>query len=107
MTMVLHLISDNKGMEDDDCILVRVNSAFSWELESNPTTGFNWYIVSDEGLKIESEFINKSDLCGAPGIQVFKISSDKKGIFNLVAEYKRPWEDAEPVEAAYLTLEFI
>ena len=88
-------------------IYADVNTIYRWELQSNPTTGYNWFIVSDEGLKIESEFITKSDLCGAPGIQVFKISSDKKGTFNLVAEYKRPWEDAEPVEAAYLTIKFI
>ena len=94
-------------MAEKQMIYADVNTIYRWELQSNPTTGYNWFIVSDEGLKIESEFITKSDLCGAPGIQVFKISSDKKGTFNLVAEYKRPWEDAEPVEAAYLTIKFI
>ena len=82
-------------MADKDTICVDTGATYEWEIESNPTTGYNWYIVSDEGLKIESEFVSKSDLCGAPGIQVFKISSDKKGTFELVAEYKRQWEKVD------------
>ena len=83
-----------------------VNSVYRWEIESNPTTGYNWFLVSDEGLKVETEFITKSDLCGAPGIHVFKISSDKKGTFNLIAEYKRPWEKEGPVKTEKLSITF-
>ena len=38
--------------------------------------------------------------------QVFTISSDKKGTFNLVAEYKRPWEKVDPVRTEKLTITF-
>ena len=92
-----------KGMAD---VTVRVGSVYRWEMESNPTTGYGWYLVSDEGLKIESEFIPKSDLCGAPGTQVFSISSDKPGTFTLKAEYKRPWEKVDPARAEELTITF-
>ena len=93
-------------MSDNENVYANVGSIYRWEIESNPTTGYNWFLVSDEGLKIESEFITKSDLCGAPGIQVFMISSDRKGTFDLVAEYKRPWEKVDPVKTEKLTITF-
>ena len=93
-------------MSDTEMIYADVNSIYRWEIESNPTTGYNWSLVSDEGLKIETEFITKSDLCGAPGIQVFMISSDKKGTFKLTAEYKRPWEKVDPVKTEKLSITF-
>ena len=83
-----------------------MNTVYKWEIESNPTTGYSWFLVSDKGLKVETEFITKSDLCGAPGIQVFKITSDKKGTFELIAEYKRPWEKVDPIETKRLSITF-
>ena len=83
-----------------------VNSIYRWEIESNPTTGYDWHLRSDEGLKIDSEFITKSDLCGAPGVRVFLISSDKKGTFNLVFDYKRPWEKEVPADTKELKITF-
>ena len=97
-------VEDNgEGMED---VTVKVGSVYEWEMESNPTTGYGWYLVSDEGLNIESEFITKSDLCGAPGLHVFKISSDKKGTFTLKAEYKRQWEKVDPIKTEELIITF-
>ena len=93
-------------MDDKETAYTDVNSVYRWEIESNPTTGYSWSLVSDEGLKVETEFISKSDLCGAPGIQVFMISSDRKGTFDLVAEYKRPWEKVDPVRIRRLSITF-
>ena len=56
--------------------------------------------------KVDTEFILKSDLCGAPGIHVFMISSDKKGTFDLIADYKRPWEKVDPVKTEKLSITF-
>ena len=83
-----------------------VGTVYRWEIESNPTTGYNWYLRSEEGLKVETEFIAKSDLCGAPGVLVFLISSDKKGTFDLIADYKRPWEKEVPVKTEELKITF-
>ena len=99
----LSVEDDGAGMAD---VTAKVNSVYEWELESNPTTGYGWYLASDEGLKIDSEFITKSDLCGAPGTQVFSISSDKAGTFTLKAEYKRQWEKVDPVKTEELTITF-
>ena len=93
-------------MADEFKAAVDIGTVYRWEMESNPTTGYNWYLRSDEGLRIESEFISKSDLCGAPGILVFKISSDRKGTFKLIADYKRQWEKEAPLETKELTITF-
>ena len=91
---------------DNDTVFADVKSVYRWELESNPSTGYGWTLVSDEGLKVDTEFITKSDLCGAPGIHVFLISSDVKGTFTLKAEYKRPWEKEDPIRTSKLTITF-
>ena len=87
-------------------VFADVGTIYRWELESNPTTGYNWYLRSEEGLKVETEFISKSDLCGAPGILVFMISSGKKGTFDLIADYKRPWEKEAPADTKELRITF-
>ena len=106
MPTVLHPGVYFPRMEDKVTASADVNSIYRWEIESNPTTGYSWFLVSDEGLKVETEFITKSDLCGAPGIQVFMISSSKKGTFELTAEYKRPWEKVDPVKTEKLIITF-
>ena len=45
-------------MADEFNATVDVGKVYRWEMESNPTTGYNWYLRSEEGLKIES--VNKS-----------------------------------------------
>lgn len=93
-------------MADNGMVYADVKSVYNWEMESNPTTGYGWFLVSDEGLKVETDFITKSDLCGAPGTHVFRISSDRKGTFTLTAEYKRPWEKVEPIKKETLNITF-
>ena len=102
-TTDLSVEGDGADMAD---VTVKVGSVYRWEMESNPTTGYGWYLVSDEGLKIDSEFITKSDLCGAPGVHVFKITSDKAGSFTLKAEYKRQWEKVDPIRTEEITITF-
>ena len=92
--------------ESKDTATADVGTIFRWELESNPTTGYGWFLVSDEGLNVETEFVAKSDLCGAPGTHTFIISSDVKGTFDLKAEYKRPWETCDPARTSCLTITF-
>lgn len=85
---------------------VPIGGTFEWKLESNPSTGYSWAIGFGEPLSVESEFITKSDLCGAPGIQCIRITSADAGEFRVVAEYKRPWENCEPLETRILEIVF-
>ena len=87
-------------------VSVEVGTSYRWEMESNPTTGYGWYLESDCGLRIEKEFVPRSDLCGAPGVHTFIVSSDTKGTFTLKAEYKRVWENNPPARTNELTITF-
>ena len=70
------------------------------ELESNPTTGYDWYVVSADGLKVDSEFINTAPegICGAPGVKVFTLTSDQPGTYHFKAEYKRIFQEGSTVD---------
>jgi len=87
---------------------IKIGETYEWKLESNPSTGYGWQIRNvEEGITVDSEFITKSDLCGAPGIQVLKIKAELAGTFRLMADYARPWEHCEPLESRELILEVL
>ncbi|MBO7409774.1 MAG: protease inhibitor I42 family protein [Candidatus Methanomethylophilaceae archaeon] len=87
---------------------IKIGETFEWKLESNPSTGYSWQIRNvEEGITVESDFITKSDLCGAPGVQVLKIKSELAGTFTLLADYARPWENCEPLETKELVLDVL
>ena len=84
---------------------INIGETYIWELESNPSTGYGWYFKNiEEGLTVESEFITKSDLCGAPGIQRITVKATIAGEYKLVADYTRPWENCEPIDYRTLIL---
>ncbi len=75
-------------------------------LESNPTTGFDWYI--SENSKIGNlELINKNykaettDKVGVGGEQIFTFKATGKGTANLIIEYKREWEEGKSPEETF------
>ena len=87
---------------------IKIGETYEWKLESNPSTGYSWQIRDvEEGIAVDSEFITKSDLCGAPGVQVLKIKAELAGTFRLMADYARPWEHCEPLESRELVLEVL
>ena len=106
ISKVLRQDHNEVPMTDKGAIKADVGTVYRWEMESNPSTGYGWYLLSDEGLKVETEFITKSDLCGALGTHVFLISSDVKGTFELTAVYKRPWENVDPIDTKKLKITF-
>jgi inhibitor of cysteine peptidase len=72
-------------------------------LESNPTTGYSWEVVSSEGSILrqvgEAEFNPQSDLIGAPGVEIFRFEAAGAGQTELKMVYHRPWEkDVEPLQ---------
>ena len=84
-----------------------LGTAYEWRMESNPSTGYGWQINAEDGLTVESEFKVESDLCGAPGTQVFRISAKDAGTYSVTAEYRRPWEHCEPLETKRLEITFL
>lgn len=79
-------------------VKVKKDASFQVLLNANPTTGFDWQILSYDSTIIEvkhKSFI-KSDTqrMGAPGKQVFKFKAIAAGATDLRLIYVRPWERA-------------
>jgi C1A family cysteine protease len=64
-------------------------------LESNPTTGFIWELTNADAQKVlqlgESVFEPKSDLLGAPMIQIIYLEGQEEGETSVQFTYRRPW----------------
>ena len=94
-------------MSNEITATVPVGQTYELRLESNPSTGYGWSILFEEPLQVTSDFETKSDLCGAPGIQSIKVTSKEGGTFVLTAEYKRPWENCDPLDVKKLRITFV
>lgn len=84
-------------MAGDTPVTVKEGQTLELELESNPTTGYIWEVAFPVNKDIlrqerENEFVSRSDLIGAGGVQIFYFKGIKKGKTELVFEYRRPWE---------------
>ncbi len=76
-------------------------------LESNPTTGYQWFVVDagNPNLKLlGSEYRPSSaseNLCGAGGNTAFYFKAVAAGTSSLKFKYARPWENAPLKCSAY------
>ena len=73
------------------------SNAFSIELPSNPTTGYQWQVLSaSEGVKVSQKVFMPPDqpCCGAPGVEQLDVvlTDDFKGDGQIEMLYARPWE---------------
>jgi len=79
-------------------VRVKKDASFQVLLNANPTTGFDWRILSYDSTIIEvkhKSFIKSyTQRMGAPGKQVFKFKAIAAGATDLRLIYVRPWERA-------------
>lgn len=72
------------------------------ELKGNPSTGYTWEAVlaSENIVKISKDvkYLGGEGMVGAPSMFYFTVSSVSAGNTVLTLEYKRPWEEKEPLE---------
>jgi inhibitor of cysteine peptidase len=65
-------------------------------LPSNPTTGFSWHLgaIDEPILELRDgpDFTPRSDLVGAPGVELFRFRAMAGGETTIEMEYRRPWE---------------
>ncbi|CCW62610.1 unnamed protein product [Phytomonas sp. EM1] len=82
-------------------IAAKVGKPIFINLESNPTTGYNWYRAgyeklesqSDEILSIKKVYRNsETNLVGAPGVAEFTVTPNKPGSHALHLVYRRVFE---------------
>jgi len=79
-------------------VRVKKDASFQLLLNANPTTGFDWRIVSYDSaiiqIKQKSFIQSETHRMGAPGKQVFKFKAIAAGATDLRLIYVRPWERA-------------
>jgi inhibitor of cysteine peptidase len=82
---------------------LRVGELFDLSLETNPSTGFDWFIVEGTDSIVRqvgaATYLARSDdgnLVGAGGTLHFEFEAIEEGTTTLVLHYKRSWEDAAP-----------
>ena len=72
------------------------------ELKGNPSTGYTWEaVLSSENVVTVSKdvkYLGDEGMVGAPSMFYFTVSSVSAGNTVLTLEYKRPWEEKEPLE---------
>jgi len=95
-----------------DNVVLHVNDTLEIKLESNPTTGYSWFLSGDVDSSIASvtgpgfiEAKKDGDVVGAGGHEVFTIKATGKGQTSIKLNYERPWEEEEePIETFEVTI---
>ena len=96
------------SLEGNENITLRKNQILQIELQSNPTTGYSWAVLSTDTNQViqqlgepsyEAGTEAKKGLVGAGGIEIYRFQAMKEGKAILVFQYSRPWEkDVEPAK---------
>jgi inhibitor of cysteine peptidase len=93
--------------EAGSTIAFEVGGTLTIALPANPSTGYSWVvswidpaIVTQTG---EPAFVAESDLIGAGGTMTFHFTAAGAGMSELRLDYRRSWEDAEPLDT-YLVI---
>jgi inhibitor of cysteine peptidase len=80
-------------------------------LPANPTTGYQWDVVSEGNVlrpSGESEYIPDeppdSLVDGAGGTAIFRFEAAGAGSAELALEYHRPWEEDDPIDLFAVTV---
>lgn len=91
--------------DNNATVNVALNKIFKLSLQSNPTTGYDWFIVDldHKAFKIVgSGFLaSKTKLVGAAGVRWWKVKALKKGKHSLALLYYRPWEGSDKAASKY------
>ena len=95
-----------------DSLNLKINDTVEIKLESNPTTGYSWFLSDNVDETIVSvtspEFMESKkdeDLVGAGGYEIFTIKAIAKGKTDIILNYERPWEEGvEPFEIFEITI---
>lgn len=78
---------------DEQCIEARVGERFFIVLSSNPTTGYRWEAIYEDGMLelLGEEYERSSDRIGAGGHQTFTFMPLSSGETVVHLRYRRPW----------------
>ena len=93
-------------------IRLDVNDVVEIRLQSNPTTGYSWFLEDGKDNNIVlvtgPEFIEskkEKDIVGAGGHEIFTVKALSKGETSILLNYKRLWEEEEePIKTFEITI---
>jgi inhibitor of cysteine peptidase len=101
--------------DDGKTVTVTEGQNLVVKLQSNPTTGYKWKVVSTDrtfGYPADERFLRNTDAVGSGGLQRF--SWKTKGALSMVGdhtvkmEYKRSWEtNASPAKTFSFTVKIL
>ena len=89
---------------------LKVGETFTLKLASNPTTGYDWYIKSADGVTVEKEYkakVTNPQVCGAGGTAIFTVTAEEAGDYTVVLNYERCFEKDSCIQIEILKLKFI
>lgn len=97
ISVSIPIVEDNEMKKQ---MSVASGDILNFEFESNPTTGYEWFVEYNSDILnlLESKYIESGEkkLVGMPGRQRFKFRAIKKGETTIEFSYKRPWETGKP-----------
>src|SRR4030042_5821537 len=104
----IHLIEYNNGAS----INLKINDTVEINLESNPTTGYGWFLSDKTNESIvslvDSEYIaseKDEKMVGVGGYETFTFKAVSKGETRIILNHERPWEeDTEILETFEVTI---
>jgi len=83
-------------------VTLAVGQTLVLSLESNPTTGYEWEMAEmDEAILKETLHEYKSYwvfLIGSGGKDIWRFRAEAEGKTTLTLNYRRSWEEAEPIQ---------
>ena len=97
--------------DDGSTVKVSPGQVLAVTLESNPSTGYGWYVLEELPAILEQqgepEFVaeaDSGDRVGAGGMTTLRFKTLKAGEAELTLGYRRPWEDKEPERTFEITV---
>jgi inhibitor of cysteine peptidase len=81
-------------------VALRIGQELALNLDSNPSTGYRWFLASTENSVLTSlgkpSYRQGRPVPGAGGIESWTFRAAQAGAQTLKFEYRRPWEKETP-----------
>jgi len=95
--------------DDGKTIELKLGDTFTIKLEGNPTTGYNWYVISSDPQIVAQQgdpaFKADTMMVGSGGMVTLTFKALSPGTTTLQLGYLRSWEkDIAPLQTYSLTL---
>lgn len=99
--LLLLILVSNPAFSDEKVLKIKAGETFNIELNSNPTTGYQWQLVKplDKNIieLVSSYYISpKTNLMGAGNKEIWIFRAVKPGKTTISFKYVRLWEDTQP-----------